>query len=266
VREPSGSWAVRADAEPGERGGGRQQVNLQLLAAKLALDAGDLDAARRWLDAHRRGLDLIERTLGRAEGEVCEAQWHRAAGDAVRARDHADQALAHATTPRQPLALLAAHRMLGILEADASNHAAAEEHFAQAITLADACRAPWERALTLIAHAELLVVTNDYRRARALLDEARALCLPLEATPALARIEQLAARLDATPDRLPTGLTAREVEVLRLVAAGLSNAQIAERLFLSPKTVKVHIVNIFAKLGVHNRAAATDFARRHGVA
>ena len=65
---------------------------------------------------------------------------------------------------------------------------------------------------------------------------------------------------------LPAGLTAREVEVLRLVAAGLSNAEIAERLFLSPNTVKAHVAHILAKIGVHNRAAATEFALRHGIA
>jgi DNA-binding NarL/FixJ family response regulator len=56
------------------------------------------------------------------------------------------------------------------------------------------------------------------------------------------------------------------MEVLRLVAAGLSNAEIAERLFLSPRTIKAHTANIFAKIGVHNRAAATEFAIRHGIA
>ena len=70
----------------------------------------------------------------------------------------------------------------------------------------------------------------------------------------------------ARPHGLPAGLTAREVEVLRLVAAGLSNAEIAERLFLSPNTVKVHVAHILAKIGVHNRAAATEFALRHGIA
>jgi DNA-binding NarL/FixJ family response regulator len=84
--------------------------------------------------------------------------------------------------------------------------------------------------------------------------------------PALTRIKRLAAGLDAAADRPPAGLTVREVEVLRLVAVGLSNAEIAERLFLSPNTVKVHVARILAKIGVHNRAAATEYALRRGIA
>ena len=102
----------------------------------------------------------------------------------TRARDHAERALAHATTPRQPLALLAAHRMLGILATDAGDRAAAEDHFAEALALADACRAPYERALTLLARAELARGTRaTARRPRALLDEVRASALPMDARP-----------------------------------------------------------------------------------
>jgi DNA-binding CsgD family transcriptional regulator len=257
---------IRPETEPGEGTGGWQLLPFQRLAGGLALDAGDLPAARRWLDLHRRWLDFMDATLGRAEGEVLDAEWHRTAGDAVRARDHAAQALAHATTPRQPLALLAAHRMLGMLDTDAGDAAAAEGHFAAALKLADACRAPCERALTLLAHAELLAATDEHRRASALLDEARALCLPLDAMPALAQIERLAGRLAGATDALPAGLSAREVEVLRLVAAGLSNAEIAERLYVSPNTVKAHVAHVLAKIGARNRAAAVEFALRHGLA
>jgi DNA-binding NarL/FixJ family response regulator len=88
----------------------------------------------------------------------------------------------------------------------------------------------------------------------------------MDAMPALAQIERLDARLDGTTDGPPAGLTAREVEVLRLVAAGLSNAEIAARLFLSPNTVKAHVANIFGKIGAQNRASATEFALRHGIA
>jgi HD-GYP domain-containing protein (c-di-GMP phosphodiesterase class II) len=63
----------------------------------------------------------------------------------------------------------------------------------------------------------------------------------------------------------PVGLTLREVEVLRFVARGLSNKEIAERLVISPKTVSNHIEHIYAKIGASNRAAAGLFAMRHGL-
>ena len=63
----------------------------------------------------------------------------------------------------------------------------------------------------------------------------------------------------------PAGLTTREVEVLRLLARGLSNKQIAERLVVARKTVDNHVEHIYAKLGVSNRARASLFAVRHGI-
>jgi DNA-binding CsgD family transcriptional regulator len=60
-------------------------------------------------------------------------------------------------------------------------------------------------------------------------------------------------------------LTARELEVLRLLAAGRSNRAIAEDLFISPPTVKVHVTHIFAKLGVDTRVAAAAYAHHHGL-
>jgi HD-GYP domain-containing protein (c-di-GMP phosphodiesterase class II) len=63
----------------------------------------------------------------------------------------------------------------------------------------------------------------------------------------------------------PEGLTAREIEVLRLVAHGLSNREIAERLVISPKTVGNHVEHIYAKIGASSRATAGLFAVRHGL-
>ena len=260
------------DAEPGGLMGSFLQLPFQLLAAELALDAGDLPAARGWLDLHRRWLDFMDATLGRSEEAALEAAWHRATGDADRARVFAERALAHAMSPRQPLALIAAHRMLGILDTDTGNAPDAERHFAEALALASACRAPYERALTLLARAELAAAQGDRTTATAVLDEVRDICTPMDAFQALARAERIAAGLAGPGDAVgartafPAGLTAREVEVLRLVAAGLSNAEIAERLFLSPNTVKVHVARILAKIEVHNRAGATEFALRHGIA
>jgi DNA-binding CsgD family transcriptional regulator len=63
----------------------------------------------------------------------------------------------------------------------------------------------------------------------------------------------------------PAGLTAREVEVLRLAARGLSNKEIAERLVISPKTAGNHIEHIYTKIGISNRAGASLFAMQHGL-
>ncbi|GAB7180659.1 response regulator transcription factor [Kitasatospora sp. Ki12] len=74
-----------------------------------------------------------------------------------------------------------------------------------------------------------------------------------------------AERPAARPRELPDGLTVREAEVLALIAEGLSNAEIAQRLFVSQATVKTHINNLFAKTAVRDRAQAVAYAFRHGI-
>jgi DNA-binding NarL/FixJ family response regulator len=64
----------------------------------------------------------------------------------------------------------------------------------------------------------------------------------------------------------PANLTSREIEVLGLVAAGMTSARIAKELYLSPRTVEAHITSIYHKLGVTSRARATRFALEHGLA
>jgi DNA-binding CsgD family transcriptional regulator len=63
----------------------------------------------------------------------------------------------------------------------------------------------------------------------------------------------------------PAGLTGREVEVLRLLAQGLSNKEIAQRLVISPKTAGNHIEHIYAKIDASSRATASLFAMQHGL-
>jgi ATP/maltotriose-dependent transcriptional regulator MalT len=133
--------------------------------------------------------------LGLSEGQALWAQYHRQAGDNEAAYKHAARALAHATAPHQPLALLAAHRLLGELDTDAGRYDEAASHLDESLRLADACAAPYERALTLLAMAELRAATGDADAANRLLAAVRAICEPLGAQPALARADALAARL-----------------------------------------------------------------------
>lgn len=88
--------------------------------------------------------------------------------------------------------------------------------------------------------------------------------------PQTKRVRQRLRDLPRQPDErpaqpTPAGLSRREVDVLRLIAAGKSNREIADELALSEKTVANHVTAIFGKIGVENRAAAAAFAVRQGL-
>lgn len=241
----------------------------QRMGAEMALAAGDSERAREWLAAHDRWVAWSGSPMGRAEGALAWAAYQRATGDMDGAVSRAEEALRVAAAPRQPLVSIAAHRLLGELAIDRLRADGAGAHLDAALTLADACAAHYERALTLIALAELRAAVGETDAARAVLDEARASLQSLGAKPTLARARALAERLAAVPrraDAIPAGLTAREVEVLRLIAAGKSNREIAEALFLSPGTVNVHVNHILTKTDTANRTEAAAFALRHGLA
>jgi DNA-binding CsgD family transcriptional regulator len=130
-------------------------------------------------------------------------------------------------------------------EAEAFQHSPEEEawrepYLATARSLLD--EAAWEEALT----------------------EGRAMSMGEAIEYALSAEEPSATPSPSAPE-IPAGLTPREVEVLGLVATGMTNAQIAAELFLSPRTVETHLTSIYHKLGVTSRAAATRFALEHGL-
>ena len=93
--------------------------------------------------------------------------------------------------------------------------------------------------------------------------EASAAMATFERLGALLDVERIAARSERENDGRGTGLTGRELEVLRHVATGETNRKIAQELFISEKTVARHVSNIFAKVGVSSRAAATAYAYEH---
>jgi ATP/maltotriose-dependent transcriptional regulator MalT len=121
---------------------------------------------------------------------------------------------------------------------------------------------PYEpgRARVLIARA--CRVVGDHDGADMELDAARSAFEELGAAPDFARASKLAG---AVGQETSSGLTTREVEVLRLLATGMTNRAIASRLMISEKTVASHLSHIFTKLQLPSRAAATAFAYEHGL-
>jgi DNA-binding NarL/FixJ family response regulator len=183
------------------------------------------------------------------------------------ARQHVETAVARARAPYQPLALLAALRVAGELDTEDGHPDAAAEHLREALALADACAARYEWALTLLALAELRATEGRQDDARPLLDEARAILVVMAAAPALARADALAARIHAPVGQAasPGGLTTREIDALRLLAAGKSNKEIAHDLSVSVRTAERHIANLYTKIDVAGRAEAIAFAHQHGL-
>jgi len=262
------TWPGGPSTEPGD-GDIYYTLPLQRLAVELSLDSGDLASAREWLEAHERWLTWSGATLGLSEAQALRARYELVSGNSEEARRRAEQALAHASEPRQPLALLAAHRLLGELNNTTGRSEAADEHLRAALELADACSAPYERALTLLALAELRLTEGSNTDVSALLEEARGICSDLGAAPVLARADTLAAKTpggDRDKSPYPAGLTRREAEVLGLLAAGRSNKEIAAELFLSERTVERHITTVYRKIGTRRRTEAMAFALRHGLA
>jgi DNA-binding CsgD family transcriptional regulator len=159
-------------------------------------------------------------------------------------------------------------RLLGEIELSRGNRDAASERLAAAEALARQEGLVSELALTLEAQAALArALDHDVQAADRLLAEAEAIYRSHGNEPGLARIAEarLKSKRGVAERELPGRLSAREVEVLRLVAGGMSNRDIAAALFLSEKTIENHLTNIYSKLEVENRAAATAFAVRSGL-
>jgi DNA-binding CsgD family transcriptional regulator len=124
-------------------------------------------------------------------------------------------------------------------------------------------------------HAQQIITTTrahvDRRSWTAAWDAGRGMAIDqavsaaLQGTPEHA-LQERSDEAAAARQQFPAGLTTREVEVLRLIAAGKSNREIADALFLSPATVNVHVTHILTKTNTDNRTAAALFAREHGLA
>jgi non-specific serine/threonine protein kinase len=253
----------RLSAAAGDRWGQAQALEY---LAEAAHEVRDLPAARR---AAGRSLALLE-ALGDRRGIA----WAHLRLGGI-ARDEGDPAAAGAHYARALPLLHALGERRGVASA------------LRALVRLAALNGQWERTLVLAAAAARLAddigqalepgvrarQAAAAQRARAALGAAagaaweRGRTLPLDDAVAYALAPAPPAGRGAAAGKAPgpAGLTPRETEVLRQVAAGRSNRQIAAALVLSVRTVERHITNLYGKIGANGRADATAFAFRHGL-
>jgi DNA-binding CsgD family transcriptional regulator/tetratricopeptide (TPR) repeat protein len=159
----------------------------------------------------------------------------------------------------------AADRYLGMLAATLGEWERAELHFEHAIELNRRMKARTWLAHTLYEYARMLLVARPDKpqRAAALLQESAELASEIGMSSLRARIMALAA--PTAPAALPDRLSAREVQILQLVARGLSNRQIGAELLISEHTAANHVRSILRKTGCANRTDAASYAHQHGL-
>lgn len=237
-------------------------------AANLGLDPQP-GLALLWLAGGRAAAAVaaVERLLATAEGPVQRCRLLPAAvevllacDDVDRARPLADELVSLAASVGSTALSAAGAQAMGAVELAAGDASGALPYLRKAHQLWARASASYDAAVARLLVARCLIALADPSSAERELVAARAVFRQVGAAP----MADLASAM-LTPDSLPGGLTAREVEVLRLVASGRSNPQIATELVLSEKTVARHLSNIFAKLDVGSRTAAAAYAFEHGL-
>ncbi len=181
-----------------------------------------------------------------------------AAGDMPGARAAADELLRSADAIGAALVRAVADRAAGAVSLAEAAPRGGLATLRRACALWRALEMPYEEARTRVLIAQACRALADHDAASIELDAARVTFERLGAAPDLARVARIAVRA-----RRPTVLTDRECEVLRLVAAGRTNREIADDLVISAHTVARHVQNIFAKTDLSSRAAATAYAYEH---
>jgi len=162
-------------------------------------------------------------------------------------------------------------RLLGLLAHAGGMTGEAAAHFEDALAFAGKAGYRLEVTWTCHDYAEMLLDPSgafDRDRALSLIDEGLALTRELGLQTLEERLTSLHDRAKSMQPSAPTypdGLTGREVEVLRLIAAGMTNRQIADELFISANTVANHVKNILTKADCANRTEAATYAAGYGL-
>jgi ATP/maltotriose-dependent transcriptional regulator MalT len=246
-----------AAAEAAYRDASRYGREPQPGLALLRLGQGDVDAA---VAAIRRALGETAEPLKRAALLPAYAEIMLAVGDTENARDAAlELDVAAAGSERGMLGAISAYAGAAV-DLAAGEPESALVSLRRAQTVWQELEAPYEAARVRVLVGLACRALGDEDSAALELDAARAAFEQLGAAPDVLRVDSLAAHDVADETH---GLSGRELEVLRLVASGKTNREIAGALVVSEHTVARHLQNIFQKLGVSSRTAATAFAFEH---
>jgi DNA-binding CsgD family transcriptional regulator len=225
--------------------------------ALLRLAQGQMDAAAAGI---RRALaEPIERRQ-RARMLAAGVEVLIAASDVPGARAAADALTSIAEQVDAPLVCAMSAGATGAVRLAENDPRAALIALRRAWTLWRDLEAPYEAARVRVLVALVCRALGDGDSMEMELDAARQVFEELGAEP---DIQRLAALARPVPGAETEGLTPREAQVLALIATGRTNRAIADTLVISEKTVARHVSNIFAKLGLANRAAATAYAFQH---
>ena len=244
-------------AEEAYREASRLGLEPQPGLALLRLVQGRTDAAEA---AIRRVVAETTERFQRAKLLPAQIEIMLAVGDVRAARGAADELTGIAESYDTPALHAAAGHARGAVLLAEGDARAAVVALRGALQAWRELQAPYEAARGRVLVGLGCRALGDEEAAAMELDAARGVFAQLGATPDLARLEALAGRQAASSAHR---LTARELQVLRLLAAGKTNHAIATDLVLAEKTVDRHVSNIYAKLGVSSRAAATAYAYQH---
>ena len=227
--------------------------------AQLRWAQGQVDAA---MAAIRTALDEAPSRVARSKLLAACVDIALAAADVASARAAADELAEIAAQLEAPLLRAVSARAAGAVLLAEGDLRAALPALRNAWAAWQELEAPYEAARVRVLVGLACRALHDEDTAAMELDAARQVFAQLGAVPDLIRVD---AHTRRRPVAEASGLSRREVEVLRLVAAGKSNQAIATELFLSEKTVERHISNILAKLGVGSRTAAAAYAFDRGI-
>jgi ATP/maltotriose-dependent transcriptional regulator MalT len=225
--------------------------------AMLRLVQGQIDVAAA---AIRRVVHATEDRVARSRLLPAHVEIMLAAGDVHAARAAADELSEMADDLDAPLLRARAAQAQGAVLLSEGDAQVALAALRPAWTAWQELEVPYEAARVRVLIGLACRQLGDEESAEMELDAAHWIFGRLGAVPDVAHAQSLSVKAAAKPTG---GLTARELEVLHLVATGKTNRMIAADLFLSEKTVARHVSNIFTKLGLSSRAAATAYAYEH---